>query len=76
MRNSRGLAGGIGRVAGGSLQVARRAHGMAGCGPGIPHADLAAGPGAGLFDRKAGPRVGGLQRLEERQHVLGARRGP
>jgi len=42
----------------------------------LHHRDLATHPRAGVLDRRAWPWVLGLDRLEQVQHVLRARRRP
>ena len=76
VRHHRRLAGRKGGMASGSAQLPGRSHGVATGRPRLRHPDFAAGPRPDLLDRLAGPPIRRLHRLEEGQHVLGARRRP
>jgi hypothetical protein len=67
-----GLASGVRRVSCSSGQLSRCGIGMASCRACLSHRDFAACPRSRLLHRTAGPRIQGLDRLEERQHVLSA----
>jgi hypothetical protein len=66
------LASGVCRVSCRSGQISGCGIGMACCRACLSHHDFAARPGSSLLDGTTGPRIQGLDRLEERQHVLGA----
>jgi hypothetical protein len=76
MRHHCRLSGCICSVPSGSAQLSSRAHGMATRRPGLRHPDLTRRPCPNVLDRPAGPRVGGPDRFEEVQNVLGARGRP
>jgi len=70
--DGRGLASGVRRVPRSSGQLSGGGIGMACCRACLSHRDFAACPRSSLLHRTAGPRIHGLDRLEERQYVLGA----